>query len=73
MDRNYNPEVQKHMRIFLQGLHLANKEGALPSTADQMKRKTASKRKKALPPLHRSKAPPRACPSVEKIPTLAFI
>jgi hypothetical protein len=46
MDRNYNPEVQKPMRIFLQGPHLANKEGALPSTADQMKSKTASKERR---------------------------
>jgi hypothetical protein len=48
MDRNYNPAVQKPMRIFLQGLHLANKEGALPSTTDQMKRKTASQKKKGV-------------------------
>jgi hypothetical protein len=66
MDRNYNPEVQKPIRIFLQGLHLANKEGALLSTTDQMKRK------KALP-LASIQSATRLTPSAEKIPAPAFI
>jgi hypothetical protein len=73
MDRNYNPEVQKPMRIFLQGLHLANKEGALPSTTDQMKRKTASKRKKALPPCIDPKRHPVLTQRWRRFPTPAFI